>query len=43
MGGVQGHVQLRRRLLVSGRRAVHRLLAAAGSLLAPAGGAWQLQ
>jgi len=38
MGGVQGRVQLRRRLLASGRRAVHRLSPAAGGLLAPAGG-----
>jgi len=30
MGGVQGHVQLRRRLLAPGRRAVYRLLPATG-------------
>jgi len=32
MGGVQGRVQLRRRLLVPGRRAIHRLSPAAGGL-----------
>jgi len=43
MDGVQGRVQLRRRLLAPGRCAVHRLSPAAGGLLAPAGGAWRLQ
>jgi len=39
MGGVQGRVQLRRRLVAPERRAVHRLSPATGGLLAPAGGA----
>jgi len=43
MGGVQGRVQLRRRLLAPGRRAVHRLSPTDGGLLTPAGGAWRLQ
>jgi len=43
MGGVHWRVQLRRRLLSPGRRAVHRLGPAAGGMLAPAGGAWRLQ
>ena len=42
MGGVQRHVQLRRRMLAPGRRAVHRLSPAAGGLLALAGGARRL-
>jgi len=42
MGGVQGRVQLRRRLVAPGTRAVHRLSPAAGGLLAPAGGARRL-
>jgi len=42
MGGVQGRVQLRRRLLAPGRRAVYLLSPVAGGLLAPAGGAWRL-
>jgi len=42
MGGVQGRVQLRRLLVAAGRRAVYLLSPAAGSLLAPAGGAWRL-
>jgi len=43
MGGAQGRVQLRRRLLTPRRLAVHRLPPAAGGLLAPAGDAWRLQ
>jgi len=42
MGGVQGRVQLRRRLLAPGKRAIHRLSPAAGGLLAAAGGARRL-
>ena len=44
MGRVHGRVQLRKRLLAPGRRAVHRLSPAAGTggLLAPAGGARRL-
>jgi len=42
MGGVQGRVQLHRRLLAPGRCAVHRLSSAAGGLLALAGGARRL-
>jgi len=42
MGGVEGRVQLRRRLVATERHAVHRLSPAAAGLLAPANGTWRL-